>query len=136
MLRLLHLLRDVACGLKLLQTQQIVHADLVRQTGSVGSVVGFRTCPKHSCSGLSRSTACLFVPQVTVTSLDNNMGAAQQAACVYFQRLQNAHNVLVASSSVARHGLVAKVGDFGLSRTLKLHATHRTTGAVSWVSTI
>lgn len=31
MLRLLHLLRDVACGLKLLQTQQIVHADLVRQ---------------------------------------------------------------------------------------------------------
>jgi hypothetical protein len=32
MLRLLHLLRDVACGLKLLQTQHIVHADLVRRT--------------------------------------------------------------------------------------------------------
>lgn len=74
MLRLLHLLRDVACGLKLLQTQQIVHADL------------------------------------------------------------NAHNVLVASSSVARHGLVAKLGDFGLSRTLKLHATHRTTGTVGMLT--
>jgi hypothetical protein len=30
MLRLLHLLRDVACGLKLLAAQKIVHADLVR----------------------------------------------------------------------------------------------------------
>ena len=29
MLRLLHLLRDVACGLKLLNSQNIVHADLV-----------------------------------------------------------------------------------------------------------
>lgn len=29
MLRLLHLLRDVACGLKLLKSQNIVHADLV-----------------------------------------------------------------------------------------------------------
>lgn len=30
MLRLLHLLRDVACGLKLLNSQGVVHADLVR----------------------------------------------------------------------------------------------------------
>jgi len=45
--------------------------------------------------------------------------------------LQNAHNVLVASSSVAHHGLVAKVADLGLSRVLKQHATHRTTQTVS-----
>lgn len=45
--------------------------------------------------------------------------------------LQNAHNVLVASSSVARHGLVAKVADMGLSRVLKQQATHRTTSTVS-----
>lgn len=44
--------------------------------------------------------------------------------------VQNAHNVLVASSSVARHGLVAKVADLGLSRVLKQQATHRTTGTV------
>ena len=31
MLRLLHLLRDVACGLKLLKSQSVVHADLVRR---------------------------------------------------------------------------------------------------------
>lgn len=30
MLRLLHLLRDVACGLTLLKAQHVVHADLVR----------------------------------------------------------------------------------------------------------
>jgi hypothetical protein len=35
MLRLLHLLRDVACGLKLLKAQHVVHADLVRQSLSV-----------------------------------------------------------------------------------------------------
>lgn len=46
--------------------------------------------------------------------------------------LQNAHNVLVASSSVAPHGLVAKVADLGLSRVLKQHATHRTTHTVSF----
>jgi hypothetical protein len=45
--------------------------------------------------------------------------------------LQNAHNVLVASSSVARHGMVAKVADLGLSRVLKQYATHRTTSTVS-----
>jgi hypothetical protein len=45
--------------------------------------------------------------------------------------LQNAHNVLVASSPVARHGLVAKVADLGLSRVLKQQATHRTTSTVS-----
>jgi hypothetical protein len=44
--------------------------------------------------------------------------------------LQNAHNVLVSSSSVARHGLVAKVADLGLSRILKQQATHRTTRTV------
>jgi hypothetical protein len=44
--------------------------------------------------------------------------------------LQNAHNVLVASSPVARHGLVAKVADLGLSRVLKQQATHRTTSTV------
>jgi hypothetical protein len=31
MLRLLHVLRDVACGLKLLKAQHVVHADLVRR---------------------------------------------------------------------------------------------------------
>jgi hypothetical protein len=45
--------------------------------------------------------------------------------------LQNAHNVLVASSPVARYGMVAKVADLGLSRVLKQYATHRTTGTVS-----
>jgi hypothetical protein len=47
-------------------------------------------------------------------------------------RMQNAHNVLVASSPVACYGLVAKISDLGLSRVLKQHATHRTTHTVSW----
>lgn len=46
----------------------------------------------------------------------------------------NAHNVLVASSSVAHHGLVAKVADLGLSRVLKQHATHRTTQTVGMLT--
>jgi hypothetical protein len=35
MLRLLYLLRDVGCGLKLLNSQSIVHADLVRRNAQV-----------------------------------------------------------------------------------------------------
>jgi hypothetical protein len=54
-----------------------------------------------------------------------------QSAVVTVLCMQNAHNVLVASSSVAPHGLVAKVADLGLSRVLKQHATHRTTRTVS-----
>jgi hypothetical protein len=47
--------------------------------------------------------------------------------------LQNAHNVLVSSSSVARHGLVAKVADLGLSKILQQQATHRTTRTVRFL---
>lgn len=45
-------------------------------------------------------------------------------------RMQNAHNVLVASSPVAPYGLVAKVADLGLARVLG-QATHGTTRTVS-----
>ena len=38
--------------------------------------------------------------------------------------------MLVSSSPVARHGLVAKVADLGLSRILKQQASHRTTRTV------
>lgn len=46
MLRLLYLLRDVACGLKLLKSQSIVHADLVSlgQTCAGSNAVFLGSC--------------------------------------------------------------------------------------------
>lgn len=44
--------------------------------------------------------------------------------------LQNGRNVLVASCSEAAIGVRCKLGDFGLSRSVKQHQTHRTTNTV------
>jgi hypothetical protein len=44
--------------------------------------------------------------------------------------LQNARNVLVASCSSMPAGVTAKLADLGLSRSIKQHATHRTTNTV------
>lgn len=43
---------------------------------------------------------------------------------------QNARNVLVASDPSSACGLTAKLADLGLSRSIKLHATHHTTCTV------
>lgn len=42
----------------------------------------------------------------------------------------NARNVLVASSSTAPYGAVAKLADLGLSRVIRQQATHKTTNSV------
>lgn len=42
----------------------------------------------------------------------------------------NARNVLVASSSTAPYGAVAKLADLGLSRVIRQQATHKTTNTV------
>jgi hypothetical protein len=42
----------------------------------------------------------------------------------------NARNVLIASSSTAPYGAVAKLADLGLSRVIRQQATHKTTNTV------
>lgn len=46
----------------------------------------------------------------------------------------NARNVLVASCSEAPLGVTGKIGDLGLSRSIKAHQTHRTTNTVGTLS--
>jgi serine/threonine protein kinase len=48
--------------------------------------------------------------------------------------LQNARNVLVASCSEAACGVQGKLADFGLSRSIKQHHTHRTTNTIGTIS--
>jgi hypothetical protein len=50
--------------------------------------------------------------------------------CMHMLLLQNARNVLVASCSEAPLGVTGKIGDLGLSRSIKAHQTHRTTNTV------
>lgn len=61
MLRLLHLLRDVACGLKMLKSQHIVHADLVRAIMAWAAVRHCQCdCRADGASGLDG--ASVFAP--------------------------------------------------------------------------
>jgi hypothetical protein len=52
---------------------------------------------------------------------------AQSLLCYAYVLPQNCRNVLVRSNPVAPGGATAKLADFGLSRAMKQHQTHRTT---------